>query len=309
MSACLALRKDYCPCRQYAREGEFTCRQHANFFADPSAWLEKTIYTYHDGHLQTIENHMKRALEAGAIRIRADMLIRTSDVLSFRNGRPPVRLPRPPHINGSTYLILMRFCPELCSRNNESLFFRASIHAAKSLISWHRCFAPMDDTPIPNTKGILADAWKSTFAPVLRNDTQFLRILDQFLLHFMTGQQGHPVPQSRHIWRSFLENYLAEFGDHPTIQKRIWSETKSFDPMFASYTRAQFWHTYARVHMEVWAEHRQKERTKILKAAKERCAVYKEDLIAFGWHPDRFLDWCLDVEELADLRAGWVQSC
>lgn len=301
MSACLALRKDFGSCRQYAREGHFTCRQHAHFFSDPKVWLDKILYTYHTGHLQTIESHMDYALSCGAIKITADMLRRTSDILFWRD-KPPTRLPRQPSVQGSTYLILLRHCPDISPSINHTLFFRASRTVARSLVSWHNRFASIDDIPIPNTKGILETFWKRAVYPILRNDTEHLANFQMFLELFYSGE---PTLQSRTIWRSFLENYLAEFGDHPIVEKRVWSEVKSFDPVFATYTRNRFWHTYAEIHMEIWATYRATERAKILKAAKERCAVYKEDLIAFGWHPDRLLDWCLDVEELADLREHW----
>jgi hypothetical protein len=39
---------------------------------------------------------------------------------------------------------------------------------------------------------------------------------------------------------------------------------------------------------------------------KLRIEPIKEDIIATGWHPDRFLDWCLDVEEKEDLARNWL---
>ena len=34
-----------------------------------------------------------------------------------------------------------------------------------------------------------------------------------------------------------------------------------------------------------------------IEASKQKVAVYKEELFAKAWHPDRFTDWCLDAEE------------
>jgi len=32
----------------------------------------------------------------------------------------------------------------------------------------------------------------------------------------------------------------------------------------------------------------------------EQTKVFKEELIAITWHPDRFMEWCVDVEELKE---------
>lgn len=38
---------------------------------------------------------------------------------------------------------------------------------------------------------------------------------------------------------------------------------------------------------------------------KARIQPFKEELIAITWHPDRFLTWCLDLEEHRDLTGRW----
>lgn len=38
------------------------------------------------------------------------------------------------------------------------------------------------------------------------------------------------------------------------------------------------------------------------KEQKERMDARKEELMAYAWHPDRFLSWCLDEEEKAENR-------
>lgn len=40
-------------------------------------------------------------------------------------------------------------------------------------------------------------------------------------------------------------------------------------------------------------------------AKKARIEPIKEDIVAMGWHPDRFLNWCLDVEEKKDIMSLW----
>ena len=30
-----------------------------------------------------------------------------------------------------------------------------------------------------------------------------------------------------------------------------------------------------------------------------------DDLMPVAWHPDRFLDWCVDIEELKCLEERW----
>ena len=30
-----------------------------------------------------------------------------------------------------------------------------------------------------------------------------------------------------------------------------------------------------------------------------------DDLMSIAWHPDRYIDWCLDFEELRDLKERW----
>lgn len=43
---------------------------------------------------------------------------------------------------------------------------------------------------------------------------------------------------------------------------------------------------------------------------KENCRFqifeFKEDLIANAWHPDRFIDWCVDFEEKRDMDERWA---
>ena len=47
-----------------------------------------------------------------------------------------------------------------------------------------------------------------------------------------------------------------------------------------------------------------------LAAFKENCRFmifeYKEELIASGWHPDRFLQWCVDWEDRRELGKTWA---
>jgi hypothetical protein len=45
-----------------------------------------------------------------------------------------------------------------------------------------------------------------------------------------------------------------------------------------------------------------------LQLASKRIAVYKEELIAATWHPDRVVQWCLDHEEYKNVKSMFLSS-
>jgi hypothetical protein len=305
MSKCYALRKDSRPCRNYARAGEFTCRGHATFFKDPKEWLEATLWNTDETAYRGICRHMKHALEAGAIQINPE------DIAEWRKnyGYVPV---------GDAYSILLNANKTMPLHTNPYLYGSAINSMMYSLKRYHEHFLNFEEDgafDTYNCRQILGTTFIKRWFCLFRENP--FDILERIILNFPFRNRvvgwGYPQDQpfgSDLIWKSLLLNWIEEFGDF-IPDEYFFDDHYSLNPLDNNMHRnilrtIPFCRGFAEACEEIWPVMRQREKEHILRSARERTGSYKEELVARTWHPDRFLSWCLDLEEKIDLEDHWT---
>jgi len=90
---------------------------------------------------------------------------------------------------------------------------------------------------------------------------------------------------------SFFESFLHYDKHNSAIDEVITRTRTTGNPLFEALTE-----------LPAWIAAKKKAYFTNLKT---RFEPLKEPIISTGWHPSRFLRWCLDEDEKADMRGRW----
>lgn len=129
---------------------------------------------------------------------------------------------------------------------------------------------------------VIGNSHPSTFYKVLINYPMNRGIIvkDEWLRIFEAFSQT-----------SFFESFL-HYDKHDSAIDEVITRTRTTgNPLFEALTELPAW----------IAAKKQSYFTNL----KTRFEPLKEPIIATGWHPSRFLRWCLDEDEKADMRGHW----
>lgn len=116
---------------------------------------------------------------------------------------------------------------------------------------------------------------------------------DERLCGRLVNAMLQAVDKPRRMW------ILEELVQRPSSYD-LFLNKKEFIPSFCSHN---FWQTEQSD--EEWMEFWKKMRESSKRRIRFHCLRFKEELIARTWHPDRFFDWCLDIQELRQFQQDW----
>jgi hypothetical protein len=303
MSQCYALRKDSRPCRNYARAGEFTCASHTNFFKDSKEWLEATLWNTDETAYRGICRHMDHALSVGAIRVKPEDIPRRRQHMGYCPA-------------GLAYTILLQHHESMPLGTNPRLLEYAILRFLNTMRQYHEQFAAFESelSSIDTIKLLSPSFVKRSFCLFREGPMDMLeRILVEFSVRNQVAHWGYPTNQpfgSLLVWKSLLLNWLDQYGSKLS-ELSLFDSSCSLNPLgddMHDYfkTTVIFCRTFAEACEAVWPMWREMEKKKLLEDIRETTDLYKEELMARTWHPDRFMTWCVDLEEKADMETNWA---
>jgi hypothetical protein len=286
MSACNALKRNGHPCRGYANHSTGVCHMHMRFF-EPTHF-----FTFAKRCCDPWQTHEER-----------DWLIRAMRSKSFRNdpyyaemissmaADPP---PGTWRAGSAIYLYEVFVKAGVIAPCTNPRIWR---HYIKNRLDVLRYTAPHNRTE-PMMTLITNEFFKPFFVNTPINKT--LAYVFRYIAH-TDRRFGNTITDA--MWPFIISAILVSVPPQQLITLNREEFFKAVDG-FAKQPAA---------HSNVWSGHLKQRLTDMVNASWEvarnmvriKADPLKEEIVAAGWHPDRFLRWCVDVEELADMHAGW----
>lgn len=300
--ACLALCKDGTRCRNWARlvldhEGgtasevcrDFVCGNHKNYFANPAAFRKNILtgwglfFEYHHSRAIALEEWMNHGL--------IEFVQEDFNLPRFKD----LSMNALPHQFVARYGFLFAFL--LANQPSCDLWTWNPV-LWEVAISW-----------------IWSHYWsyglvnpRQTLKKICMNQTRpddFFRILLRYKFRAMT-------PVEDPFDKGGLANFINDLFESDKTEefRSLWSAILSepaqrdfkallLRPADAENLGFRF------LTSEVWTEYHKFVKDVCKRKARDRVEIFKEDLMAYCWHPDRFVRWCLDEEEKKDMRGMW----
>lgn len=284
--ACLALKPNGTRCRNYAVLEDngalrgFTCSSHKHYFEKPEkikrSWLKGEHLNASYLHRKPdMREHIELALANGLISITENDI---KTLLQHRN----------PSITGRRWayflLLVARYTEEFRPDWNLDIWK----HCVSQLWYWLQAYGPVE---------------------IKKEDIQSLICVREGLKWWYEGMYLYPEYGDRSVgfdeedWFEFLKSCL-EFD-------RVWGLELLSQPEGEAVTCVRGFVSKGRVLDDILLTERLHgwKRGKLAEF-KEDCRFrifeFKEDLIASGWHPRRFMEWCVDWEEKKDMAERWA---
>jgi hypothetical protein len=281
--ACLALKSNGVRCRNYAvlEEGRtvrgFTCSSHKHYFEKPEkikrSWLKSGAATYLH-YKPGMREHVELALANGLITItKHDIQNVVRNIL--------------PRVSGKRWAIFLLFVAQ----------YTEGFHPEWNPALWKECVSQL---------WYLLQAYGPM--EIKKEDVQVLICVRGGLKWWYEGLYLYPDYGDRSIgfdeedWFAFLKSCLDfDKGWGVELLSQLEDDAQACVKGFVSKGRILD-DTLLTERLLGWKRGK-------LAEFKENCRFrifeFKEDLIAFGWHPDRFMKWCVDWEEKKDMEERW----
>ena len=248
---------------------------------------------------------MDQALRAGAIKVEAEHISATRKNMGYVSC-------------GVAYAILLQHNPDIPVKHNKLLHSTAIREFVYILRKYHDTFNQYycpDELSLLDCKSILPKSLTGRYFPLFEIYPLDMLFIVSTQTRIMNEKWGWGYNDERPfgcalVWKSLILNWLDYFQDSlepELLLDEEFSKTPSNTEAHELFRDdCPFYQTYLDAMEEAWGYWRTKERDVLLKSIRDRVGGYKEELVARTWHPDRFLSWCLDLEEKTDLENNWA---
>lgn len=289
--ACIALKSNGRPCRNYASLEEeggklvrgFTCSSHKHYFDNPEeikrGWI-KYSYASYLHHYDRKRECVETALANGLVKITEE------DVKLMRNSSNPMATGR---CWGYFILLIARYTEGYSPEWNT----RVWIATVMNVWRWIQGVGPVPFTweDLQALICVKGDSWGALYWWNIG-----LRLYPDY------GERGIGFTEEDcfRFFQSCLEYDPVWASEILNESEEAWikQRNKPFAPvdncMMDIITTDRLWN---------W-------KVGQLALFKEDCRFkifeLKEEIIAAGWHPDRFMSWCVDWEEKKDMEDRWA---
>jgi len=144
--------------------------------------------------------------------------------------------------------------------------------------------------------------------PLVNNDVRSFDSILYRILYYMTQ-----VSLSASSKKKLLDcidspsgSIIQYFKDHPKFKKEfIWKESKYKEAMIKMLSQQEYTGDTIQGKIIQIVQNLSEEATQIRESRKKEFRPMADEIVSLTWAPERFVDWCLSVDEQDELRSRW----
>jgi len=268
---CYAL-KDTSPCHNWARNYYYTCYRHQTYFDSVDRWFYNIIYMQ---PTRTTENHFKNVIEEGIVKLTPQHLMDLSDSIE----------------HSYLYSIAIKYT-DIAPNTNVPVLMRCFRNLYPRIHMWMQTFDYLPGITKESSMNLLSKFYDDRIQHLIRSNP--VSLFASLILS--TTEIDYPNRESqRNLWAGLIEKWIEINKHHSEFQSYIWdSSTERIMNLLVELPEINPTKIILRERLITALVEIKTERLLLIK---NRCNIYKENLMEVAWHSSRLSKWCIDEYE------------